>query len=254
MKKGLWILTFIILFTSGIVLAVNVATVDKTHKYQWETAAITGGEITDGRDLRNIRWGRHPEFERIVLDIYQGAYEEKGPAVSVPCYFQINYEYYPFRFTGTLMGIRARNAEFKEFPQSDLIQGIYSIPYLDDSGIKFAIALEQPVEYEIFELHDPGRIVIDMRAFTFHDPLPEVYSLRTGTGLGFEEMGQLKEELINLDSKNPRIIRAGNGNLFVEEGFYTNEDEARQRLEDLSLKLPEVLFFIELRKASDIPE
>jgi len=253
-KKFLMLIIFALFLISGSVAGFFAAPLDKQFNYTFEEAIIQGGEITDGRDLRNIRWGKHPEFERIVLDIYEGAYYEKGPVVPVPCHFVVEYEYYPFRFTVTLNGIRARNAEYRSIPESSVIEETYLIPYLDDSGIKFGIALKGPVEFEVFELHNPGRIVIDMRENPVKLDLPEVYSLRTATGLGVEDLGHLQEIMLGLDSDNPRIIMADDGKLFFEEGYYSTEEKAIQRKDEITSSVEGVEFFIEKRGPASVPQ
>ncbi len=252
-RKVAFFISMVLLF-SGFALAYLEAPLDKQNRYLAEPQAVQGGEITDGRDLRRIRWGRHPDFERVVLDIYEGAYDEKGPAVSIPCYFVVEYEYYPFRFIVTLGGIRAINAELGEVPQSSLIRETYSLPYLDDSGFKLALALNRPVEYEVFELHEPGRIVIDLRELQDELQLPPVYSLRTETGLGVEDLGYLQEIMLGLESKNPRVIMAGDGKLFFEESYYSSREEAEARKEEIAPHAEWAVFFIEKRGPATMPE
>ncbi len=252
-KKFLMLIIFALFLISGSVAGFFAAPLDKQFNYTFEEAIIQGGEITDGRDLRNIRWGKHPEFERIVLDIYEGAYYEKGPVVPVPCHFVVEYEYYPFRFTVTLNGIRARNAEYRSIPESSVIEETYLIPYLDDSGIKFGIALKGPVEFEVFELHNPGRIVIDMRENPVKLDLPEVYSLRTATGLGVEDLGHLQEIMLGLGSEKPRILMTQDGKLFFEEGYYSTIEKANQRKDEIASSVEGVEFFIEKRGPGSVP-
>jgi len=254
MHRGVAFFLAVVFFLPVISLAAIEAPLDKQFNYTKEPVSVQGGEITDGRDLRNIRWGKHPEFERIVLDIYKGAYYDKGPVVPVPCYFVVEYEYYPFRFTVTLNGIRARNAEYRSFPESSIIEETYLIPYLDDSGIKFAIALGGPVEFEVFELHNPGRIVIDLRELPGKIDLPEVYSLRTATGLGVEDLGYLQEIMIGMGSEKPRILMAEDGKLFFEEGYYATQAKASQRKDEIASNSEGVEFFIEKRGPASVPQ
>lgn len=217
----------------------------ETNDYTAAVGSVQGGELTDGRDLRNIRWGKHQGFERIVLDIYEGGYSEKGPPVSIPCPYTISYEHYPFRFVVELNGIRARNARFGLFKGSDLVQETYQIPYLDDSGLMFSIALKKPVEYRIFELHNPARIVIDIRENKKAMNLPAVYSVRSKKDLGVEGLGHLKEVLNHNGSENVRIIKSQTGDLFVEEGYYLTKKAAEERMKVIQQQIQEAEFFIE---------
>ena len=255
----LLILIFVFKFTASAISGIFYeASNFKEYQYISKPAVIQGGEITDGKDLRNIRWGKHPYFERIVLDIYEGAYGEKGPPASVPCRFNIKYEYYPFHFTITLMGIRSRTAEFSTFKNSKMIKDIYQLPMLDDSGIKFAVSLKQPVKFEVFELYDPARIVLDISnnldSEKLLNNLPEIYSLRTGIKGDFETLDLIKERLYNLYSENVRILQAAEGSLFVEEGYYHCLQDAEDRLNILSNKMEDINFYIEKRGPLTIPE
>ena len=237
----------------------QIAESEKTNLYLTVPATIQGGEITDGRDLKRIRWGRHSDFERIVFDIYEVKYDQQQeyPAEK-PCFFDIKYEYYPPRFVITLHGIRQRSAEYKTFLKSQLIQDTYLIPYLDDAGIKFAVELNQPVEYEIFSLSKPGRIVIDIRKIEEPAALDPVFSVRTKKLLILENLAHLKEDLYNYGGQNIRILKSADGDMFLEESYYDNRAEAEKRLEEINHFIAEissnlgeeVLFFIEKRTAS----
>lgn len=254
MRRFIFTLLIILIAALSVIVSAKQAPIGKTNRYLSEMGAVEGGESADGCDLRNIRWGKQPGFERVVLDIDQGAYQEKGLPVQVPCYFKIKYEFYPYRFTVLLSGIRARNAKYQQFTGSGLIQGTYLIPYLDDAGIMFAVALKKPVEYEIFEMHNPGRIVIDLRENRSPVKLPDIYSVRTKSGLGVENAGHLEESLMSIGSKNVRIIQAKDGGLFVEEGYYRNPKEAENRLKTVVKEIHEVPFFIEKRGPLSSPQ
>ncbi|MFW5785237.1 MAG: hypothetical protein ACOCW1_03535 [Chitinispirillaceae bacterium] len=223
------------------------APLEKTGTYKTTADSVQGGKFTDGKDLRNIRWGVNEGFERIVLDIHYGSSYKKGPPAEVPCRYKVKYEYYPFRFTVEMSGIRAVNAEFGPLEKSTLVRETYRIPYLDDSGMKFAVSLKKPVEYEIFELHDPARIVLDIRQNASPQDLPAVYSVRTSADLGYEQLGHIEEQLIGSGSKNTRIIKTPEG-MFVEEGYYPTRERAQERLKMISPKVEgKVEFFIEKR-------
>lgn len=251
--KKLYSLGIVILVSAFFLLSSSILTTAlESLEYTSITATVRGGELTDGKDLRSIRWAMHPGFERIVLDIHEGAYDQNGPAAEVPCRFGITYEYYPNRFSIVLNGIRAVNAKFEGFKKSELIKDIYRIPYLDDSGIEFAIEFKKPVEYKIYELHRPGRIVIDIREQQNPPSLPMVHSLRTNSGLGVEEAGHLREQLGQLGGKSVRIIKDKDGGLFIEEGYYKDKKEAEQRKEIIEGQLKETTFFVEQREVTPL--
>ena len=236
---------------------------DQEEVYLCQPAVIQGGTVTDGKDLRNIRWGRHEEFERFVLDIHHGTYEEAGPPAEKPCWFEVEYQLYPPRFVITLMGVRARRAEYARPDGSCLIRDIYSLPFLDDSGLQFALELKQPVKFEVFELEDPARIVLDIK------PLPEAekrekewpvrYSVRTTTEYSPERAGHvenialIREELGHMNIEDVRILRAEDGKLLVEAGLFRTRSAAEEKLEKLEEEMADISFFIERREVKSMP-
>ena len=143
--------------------AENTATIDKTGAYQ-RSGKIVGGELTDGRDIRNIRWAQQRGYERIVLDVYMGNYEGLGPAVPRACHFEVSYSPGNRILKVMVAGTRRFSARFPDTARSRLIRGFKRVPSYDDSSHTFQIQLSRSVEYEVFELRDPGRIVLDIRA------------------------------------------------------------------------------------------
>lgn len=251
--KKIYSLGIVIILAISIWLSLSINTAAiASSEYTSITATVRGGAITDGKDLKDIRWAKHQGYERIVLDIYEGAYDRKGPAAEVPGSYEITYEYYPYRFSIVLNGIRAVTANFNDLKKSDLIKDSYRTPYLDDSGMEFAIELHKPVEYKIYELHRPARIVIDIREQLAPPNRPVIYSLRTNAGLGVEEAGYLREQLGDLGSKRTRIIKDNDKGFFIEEGYYTDKKEAEARRVLIEEQLKETTFLIEAREATPV--
>lgn len=143
---------------------IREASIDKKDVYI-SSGTVQGGEITDGMDIRDIRWSKHITFERIVLHIYKSEDGKKGLPAPVPCHFEIEYEQRPFRLVFTLSGVRRFSATFPKLTGSNLINDIHKIIYPDNSVAKFAVELKEPIEYEVFELHNPAMIVVDIRPF-----------------------------------------------------------------------------------------
>jgi len=83
--------------------------------------------------------------------------------------------------------------------------------------------------------------------------LPEVYSLRTATGLGVEDLGHLQEIMLGLGSEKPRILMTQDGKLFFEEGYYSTIEKANQRKDEIASSVEGVEFFIEKRGPGSVP-
>lgn len=131
---------------------------------------ITGGEITDGLDVKNIRWATWKGFERLVLDVYKwGGYEkpEGVEPAEKPGYFEVSMPKGENRLDIKLGGYRSFSADMPDIRDSAIIQSIAinrDEKLADDSGYLVNIALKKPSSFKAFELHSPGRIVVDLKA------------------------------------------------------------------------------------------
>lgn len=219
----------------------------KRHIYH-RSGKVIGGQITDGKDIYGITWSKHEDFERIVLEISEASWgtEEKAPA-EVPCHFVIKHENYPPRLVFTLSGVRAFSAKMPACKDSDLMRDIYRIIYLDDAGARFAVAFSKLIEFEVYERHDPARIVVDIRPI---GAVP-IYSLRTYSMKSSEKLGHLEEEILHLGGTNVRIVRSEGDLYFVEEGYHDCEKEVELRRWFYSEK--GIRLFIEKRLPLDTP-
>lgn len=156
------ILLLLALITALPALAETTASFDKTGAYQ-RSGRVVGGKLTDGRDIRRIRWARQEGYERIVLDVYAGNYDGLGPAVPRACHFEVSYDPETLLLKVAVAGTRRFTATFPNTAGSGLVRSFKKIPVYDDSAHSFSVQLASPVEYEVFELKNPGRIVIDLR-------------------------------------------------------------------------------------------
>ncbi len=238
---------------------------EKREEYLYRRASVVGGEITDGTILSKIRWGEHQKGERLVLDFKER--EDPGSFSLTPALlagsFNVKYDYYPFRFVVRLNGVREIRAELKTDFNSKFIKDIHRLPCLDDAAFKLGISLEKPVEFEIFELIDPARIVIDLRSLSeeeaFLQALPPVYSLRTGPEYSQEVVGHvekldyIRESLGGAGFPEANILKTDRGPLIVEAARYLCKKEAKEQLDHLSRVMPGISFFIEPRGANELP-
>ncbi len=217
-----------------------------------DSGTVTGGVASNVMDLNKIRFARHLGFERLVIDVQK--LWERVPAAK-PCVFTVDYEPYPWRLVVALDAVRFEiSAHLPDFKNSDYISGMYSLPAYDWGNANWAIALKQPVKYEIFELHQPGRIVIDLkggesRAAKF----PPVYSLRTKSAdFNYKYLTGMEEKLNDFQPKKVRILKSQNNKYLVEEGYYQTKQEALKRQTYFASK--GIVLFIEKRRADQIPE
>jgi len=211
--------------------------------------SFTGGEITDGRDVHRIEWSMHDGFERLEIRIHEAKWGDSDNAdpVQVPCRFTVRREDFPARLLVSLGGTRMFSAPPPELPADRLTRGYYRIVYLGDSGAMFVFDVENDTEFEVYEMHDPAVIVIDIREVPAGSRSgPEtVFSLRSVSWQAGEGPGHFQERLMKAGTENSRIIRDAGGGFCVEEGWYTTRDEAEKKQKLLAGK--DFLLFIEQR-------
>lgn len=217
--------------------------------------SFTGGEVTDGRDVHDIKWSAHDGFERVEIRIHEAKWGDSENAVpaALPCWFNVTREDYPSRLLVTVNGTRMFSAWPPVLPEDAMITGYYRIIYLDDSGAMFAFDVDPDTEFEVFETHDPAVITIDIREAPAgsRGRLKKVFSLRSPSWTNGERLGHFQEELMKAGAENSRIVRSAGGNFYVEEGWYSSRSEAEARRKLLAKE--GITMLIEERGAGDQP-
>lgn len=181
----------------------------------------TGGTGT-GQTLKQVRWGDHRKFERIVLEFSRGNGDDTLPRMKVET------EYYPMRLAIRLPGAPERGVsiftEAAPFRKSNLITRVDTFDVCG-GGQHLSVVPGRPVEFEAFTLSNPPRIVIDVIQSRM-DPIREEtkYSIRTLSLYG-DQICILLEEAANLGI-TPRVITDREGNIFAELGLYDDAEEA----------------------------
>jgi hypothetical protein len=225
-----------------------------------DSGTVQGGELgADGIDLFSISFAKHDTFERLVFDLHKWNMPGDPPAVR-PSFFLVAYEKYPYRLVFEIEGIRMVNATFPNFAGSTYINNLHVAGSLGDSGVKYALTLKKPIEFEIYELHQPARIVVDIKGSKIkREKSPAVYSLRTQS-LRPQSVISIQEIFTDL-YKEARILQSRNKKYIVEEGYYKTEQEALARKKYLAKNLKELkaidkeaILFIEKREVDEIPK
>lgn len=134
-----------------------------------KSGSITGGIITDGLDVKKVRWASRDGFERLVFDVYKwGGYDggESTERVDVPGYFEISGTGNSNTLDIKLEGYRAFSAKMPDFKESKLIKSLEvnrDEKFASDSGFFLELDLMEPPVFKAYELRDPARIVIDLK-------------------------------------------------------------------------------------------
>jgi hypothetical protein len=141
---------------------------------------------------------------------------------------KVETEFYPMRMAIRLPGSKSRGAEYLPsgvlFTKSKLISGI-DIFEACGGGQHLTVIPARPVEFEVFTLLSPPRLVIDV-ILSRMPPMreEEKYSVRTLPLYG-DQVCLLLEKTADA-GVTPRLITDAEGNVFGELGLYDEASEA----------------------------
>ncbi len=146
----------------------NLSMEDFDLHYQEEVpeTKFEGGYINDGLDLGAIRVSESRDAVRLVLDSYRldasGKRVDKVNRVGV-----YSFVYYPEKrlLSGSIHGYRKFSANLPHFAPESIIEKIYMDKNPEDTGFRFHIKFRDNVNVKVFDLKNPGRIVIDAQLF-----------------------------------------------------------------------------------------
>jgi len=132
-----------------------------------KTQSFTGGKISDGLDMGMVRLGVSSSFTRLIFDTYRW---EEGEIPTERLDYSGTYifthEPEKRRITAIVDGYRAFSAlagdQSELYRGNPIVETIRLEEYLDDSGFKFVIELKKDVSVYVYELKNPGRIIVDL--------------------------------------------------------------------------------------------
>ena len=151
-------------FILRVILLLNVSMTIVVSK---PVQVISGGTVSDGLDLSNIRIGEHTEYTRIVFDVtyWEGYGAPKAGSSSD------NIGHYKFTLNQNhsieieFSGFRSSSAKHTSVSAQSIVQSIKMLrgeAYGDDSSIFYQIRLQHPAKLKVFHLYNPARIVLDI--------------------------------------------------------------------------------------------
>ena len=126
------------------------------------SGTFTGGIITDGQDVSQIRFGKHETFDRLVFDLSKWIGTTPVEMVDEACHYSTNISADGMTITLNLNGVRGVSAGSPDLRHSELINSVVASFPEDDSAVTFTIKLNQKTDYKVFTLSNPGKIVVDM--------------------------------------------------------------------------------------------
>ena len=128
---------------------------------------ISGGSISDGLDLSNIRIGEHTEYTRIVFDVtYWEGYgaPKAGQSSNTVGHYKFTLDQ-NHNIEVEFSGFRSSTAKETSVSAQSRVESIKMLrgeAYGDDSSIFYQIRLRHPAKLKVFHLYDPARIVLDI--------------------------------------------------------------------------------------------
>ena len=141
------------------------STIDSTEKQTDEEILpepikIDSIKKSDGFEVKKIRWAKHEDYERVVIDIFKG-----DKPVEKPTNYNVSEEEGKNRLRVEFKDYNKFSAEIPDLKDSGFISKIYNENDRKDqtkNNFVIVIDLKKQVEYKSFELENPGRIVIDL--------------------------------------------------------------------------------------------
>ncbi len=123
-----------------------------------------GTDVSEGLDIGNIRVSEKPESARLVFDIYRWDNTSKhlGDKAEVVGSYSFDYDPEKLLITATVNDYHGFSAKLPKFSKNSIIENIKVDKESDNSGYKFYIKLRYDSTVKIFDLKNPGRIVIDI--------------------------------------------------------------------------------------------
>ncbi len=128
---------------------------------------LSGGTVSDGLDLSQIRIGEHTGYTRIVFDVQYwegyGAPKAGTSSDTVGHYkftldqnHMIEVEFSGFRSSS------AKDVAVSKHSRVQFIKRLKGEAYSDDSTVFYRIDLCGPARLKVFPLYDPARIILDI--------------------------------------------------------------------------------------------
>jgi len=130
--------------------------------------SFSGGGIISGLDMATIRIGKSSDYTSIIFDSYkyEGGKDIPTKKASNSGTYLFTYEPSKKRIIGLIDGYKAFSALLSDqrdlFKDNTIVENIYVLKQLGNDGIKFIIKLRKNVRVNIFDVKNPGRIIVNL--------------------------------------------------------------------------------------------
>jgi hypothetical protein len=146
---------------------VRVAQAKKTEAYLRDGLITGGDEAINEVSVKDIRRASNAGYERIVIDL-EGTKSGEAAAIPRPPFYQISVTPDERRIVVTIWGKPKLNFDSKKvvnaFKRSSVIQNVELMPRVEEKTWTFVFGLKGESPVEVFELSNPVRIIMDIKA------------------------------------------------------------------------------------------
>ena len=146
---------------------VRTADIQKTQSYLKDGLIVGGDRAIDQVIIKDIRRAMNPDYERLVIDL-EGSINGEPAAIQRAPFYQIAVNAEEKRLILTVWGkpkLAFDSAKvMKAFKKSRLFSSVELYPKLEEESWTFALHLASDRAVEVFELKEPVRIIVDVRA------------------------------------------------------------------------------------------
>jgi hypothetical protein len=146
---------------------VYIAEARKTQTYIKDGLIVGGDQAIQDVVIKDIRRAKNGLFERVVIDL-EGNQNGEPAAIQRPPYYQVAVTPDEKRLVFTVWGKPKLGLDAKKvnaaFKNSQSIQDVQLYPKVEKDSWTFALDMKAGQAVEVFELSDPVRIIIDIRA------------------------------------------------------------------------------------------
>jgi hypothetical protein len=146
---------------------VHTAEPKKSNFYIRDGLFVGGDRAIDQVIVRDIRRAANPSYERVVIDL-EGNSGGMPAAIDRPPYYQVAVSPDEKRLVVTVFGSPRLTFDSGKvasaFRRSKIFREITLLPAIEKDTWTFAFEMKNKAPVEVFELSNPVRIIIDVKA------------------------------------------------------------------------------------------
>ncbi|OGK09258.1 MAG: hypothetical protein A2Y63_00580 [Candidatus Riflebacteria bacterium RBG_13_59_9] len=207
-----------VLLLLALVSTVVPAQPQKAPAQYKRSGSFFGGRELPGCALTGLRFGKHPDFLRIVLDLSIAQDDKLIGAPRHPPY-RVEYRQFPYRLCVSFEGVK-----YNEDAQVETKDAVpLSIVTKANNDIQLIeMFLQGPALFKVIEVDDPAKLAIDVK-YLPGEPIPTIYAIQLQDVKDVQAAFALLAAGDFPENFEPNVIVVGNA-VFVEDTYLTLEE------------------------------